>query len=94
MPRSRFQKTADGAGEAVTVGLAPRVSLRIAWDRVEDYGALATHAEELGVRIGAINSTCSRRTKLRLARSPTPTDRVRAKAVAGIQVMREPGRPT
>ena len=32
------------------------MSLHIPWDRVDDFGKLAAHAADLGVRIGAINS--------------------------------------
>ena len=73
VPRNPFEKIADAAQVQAVTGMAPRVSLHIPWDRVEDYGALATHAKELGVRIGAITRTCSRRTTTSSARSPTPT---------------------
>ena len=56
VPRNPFEKIADAARVHAVTGLAPRVSLHIPWDRVDDFGALATHAKELGVRIGAINS--------------------------------------
>src|SRR4051812_49976632 len=55
-PRTPFEKITDAAQVNAVTGLAPRVSLHIPWDRVEDFGALSTHAKELGVRIGAINS--------------------------------------
>ena len=56
VPRDPFEKIADAAQVHAVTGLAPRVSLHIPWDRVDDFGALATHAKELGVSIGAINS--------------------------------------
>ena len=37
-------------------GVAPRVSLHIPWDLVDDFGKLAAHADDLGVSIGTINS--------------------------------------
>ena len=50
VPRDPFEKIADAAQVHAVTGLAPRVSLHIPWDKVDDYGALAAHAKELGVR--------------------------------------------
>ena len=36
--------------------LAPSVALHIPWDKVDDYDDLRTHAEDLGVALGTINS--------------------------------------
>ena len=36
-------------------GVAPSVAMHIPWDKVEDYGKLAKHASDLGIKIGAIN---------------------------------------
>ncbi|MFC0672688.1 L-rhamnose isomerase [Brachybacterium hainanense] len=55
-PRDPFEKIADAAQTHAVTGLAPRVSLHYPWDRVEDVDALRAHAEDLGVRIGMINS--------------------------------------
>ena len=62
VPRDPFEKLADAAQVHAMTGAAPRVSLHIPWDRVEDWPALAAHAKELGVEIGAINRICSRTT--------------------------------
>ena len=95
VPRNPFEKIADAAQVQAVTGLAPRVSLHIPWDRVEDYGALATHAKELGVRIGAINSNLFQEDDYKLGSLTHADGRVRAKAVAHhlecIQVMRETG---
>ena len=95
VPRNPFEKIADAAQVQAVTGLAPRVSLHIPWDRVEDYGALATHAKELGVRIGAINSNLFQDDDYKLGSLTHADARVRAKAVAHhlecIQVMRETG---
>ncbi|GAA1732651.1 L-rhamnose isomerase [Brachybacterium phenoliresistens] len=55
-PRDPFEKIADAAQTHRYTGLAPRVSLHYPWDRVEDVAALRSHAEDLGVSIGMINS--------------------------------------
>ncbi|MGY1835974.1 L-rhamnose isomerase [Blastococcus sp. SYSU DS0510] len=54
--RDPFEKLEDAAQVHRHTGVAPRVSLHIPWDLVDDYGKLAAHARDLGVRIGAINS--------------------------------------
>ncbi|ALG30530.1 rhamnose isomerase [Glutamicibacter halophytocola] len=55
-PRDPFEKIADAAEVHRLTGLAPSVALHIPWDKVEDFTALRTHAENLGVRLGTINS--------------------------------------
>src|ERR1700749_4075814 len=56
VPRDPFEKVADAAQVHRYTGVAPRVSLHIPWDRVDDYGKLAAHATDLGLSIGAINA--------------------------------------
>jgi L-rhamnose isomerase/sugar isomerase len=56
VPRDPFEKISDAAEVNRLTGLAPRVSLHIPWDRVEDWQRLVAHAKNEGVRIGAINS--------------------------------------
>ena len=36
-------------------GICPSVAIHIPWDRVDDYGKLKAHAEQLGLAIGAVN---------------------------------------
>jgi L-rhamnose isomerase / sugar isomerase len=95
VPRNPFEKIADAAQVNAYTGRAPRVSLHIPWDRVDDYGALATHAKELGVRIGAINSNLFQDEDYKLGSLTHADQRIRAKGVAHhlecIQVMRETG---
>ncbi|MFF0990023.1 L-rhamnose isomerase [Kocuria nitroreducens] len=55
-PRTPEEKIADAAVVHRLTGLAPKVALHIPWDRVDDFGALRRHAEDLGVAIGTINS--------------------------------------
>lgn len=55
-PRDPFEKIADAAEVHRLTGLAPSVALHIPWDKVEDFAELRTHAENLGVRLGTINS--------------------------------------
>ncbi len=95
VPRNPFEKIADAAQVNAVTGLAPRVSLHIPWDRVDDFGALSTHAKELGVGIGAINSNLFQEEDYKLGSLTHADERVRAKAVQHhldcIAIMRETG---
>jgi L-rhamnose isomerase/sugar isomerase len=95
VPRNPFEKIADAAQVHAVTGLAPRVSLHIPWDRVDDFAALAAHAKELGVSIGAINSNLFQEEDYKLGSLTHADAGVRAKAVAHhlecIEVMRLTG---
>ncbi|MCI3274234.1 L-rhamnose isomerase [Streptomyces cylindrosporus] len=56
VPRDPREKLADAAQVHAVTGVAPTVALHIPWDKVDDYAALAKYAEDLGLRLGAINS--------------------------------------
>jgi L-rhamnose isomerase/sugar isomerase len=95
VPRDPWEKITDAAQVNAVTGLAPRVSLHIPWDTVHDFAALAAHAKERGVDIGAINSNLFQEENYKLG-SLTHTDAgIRAKAVAHhrecIEVMRLTG---
>lgn len=95
VPRDPFEKLSDAAQVHQYTGVAPRVSLHIPWDLVDDFGALARHAEDLGVRIGMINSNVFQDEDFMLGSLAHPDPRVRAKAVDHhkqcIDVMRATG---
>ncbi|MET0296856.1 MAG: L-rhamnose isomerase [Microbacterium sp.] len=55
-PRDPFEKIADAAEVNRVTALAPSVALHIPWDKVDDYAALRTYAQDLGVELGTINS--------------------------------------
>ncbi|MET1004536.1 MAG: L-rhamnose isomerase [Propionibacteriaceae bacterium] len=55
-PRTIQEKLADAAKVNELTGLAPKVALHIPWDKVDDYAALRSFAEDLGVTLGTINS--------------------------------------
>ncbi|QHT57035.1 L-rhamnose isomerase [Cellulomonas sp. H30R-01] len=95
VPRDPFEKIADAAQVHRYTGVAPRVSLHIPWDLVDDYDALARHAKDLGVTIGAINSNLFQDDDYMLGSLTHPDAAVRAKAVRHhlqcIDVMRATG---
>ncbi|GAA3075733.1 MULTISPECIES: L-rhamnose isomerase [Actinomycetes] len=55
-PRTVEEKVADAAAVNRFTGLAPKVALHIPWDLVDDFAALRSYAEDLGVELGTINS--------------------------------------
>ena len=95
VPRDPFEKIADAAQVHRFTGVAPRVSLHIPWDKVDDYAALSARAADHGLTIGAINSNLFQDDDYMLGSLTHPDARVRAKAVAHhlecIDIMRETG---
>ena len=55
-PRTPEEKIADAAKVNELTALAPTVALHIPWDKVDDYAALSAFAQNLGVKLGTINS--------------------------------------
>lgn len=95
VPRDPFEKISDAAQVNKYTGAAPRVSLHIPWDLVDDYDKLAAHANDKGVRIGAINSNVFQDDDYRLGSLTHADKAVRDKAIAHhrqcIEVMRATG---
>ena len=81
VPRDPFEKVADAAQVHRFTGVAPTVALHIPWDRVDDYGALARHAADLGVGLGTINSNTFQDDDYMLGSICHPEPRVRRKAL-------------
>ncbi len=80
-PRTVHEKIADAAKVNELTGLAPAVALHIPWDTVDDYRALGAYAEDLGVRLGTINSNTFQDDDYKFG-SLTHTDKtVRQKAI-------------
>ncbi|MFL1377050.1 MULTISPECIES: L-rhamnose isomerase [unclassified Nocardiopsis] len=80
VPRDPWEKLADAAQVHRLTGVAPTVALHIPWDRVDDYAALAEHARDLGVSIGAINSNVFQDDDYMLGSVTNPDPAVRRKA--------------
>ncbi len=95
VPRDPYEKLADAAEVNRYTGAAPRVSLHIPWDLVDDYDDLARHAADLGVSIGAINSNVFQDDDYKLGSLCNADPTIRAKAVQAhlqcIDVMRATG---
>jgi len=94
-PRDPFEKVADAAEVNRLTALAPAVALHIPWDLVDDFGALRRHAEDLGVRLGTINSNTFQDDDYKFGALTHEDPRVRQKAIdhhfACIDVMNATG---
>jgi L-rhamnose isomerase / sugar isomerase len=95
VPRDPYEKILDAARVHAHTGTAPSVALHIPWDKVDDYGKLAAHAADHGVRIGAINANVFQDDDYRLGSVANPEPAVRRKAVDHlldcIEIMDETG---
>ena len=82
VPRTPQEKIDDAAQVHAHTGVAPVVALHIPWDRVDDYAALAAHARDRGVRVGAINANVFQDDDYKLGSVTNPDPAVRKKALA------------
>ena len=82
VPRTPREKLDDAARVHQHTGVAPTVALHIPWDRVDDYAALADHARERGLRLGAVNANVFQEDDYKLGSVTHPDPAVRRKALA------------
>ena len=80
-PRDPFEKIADAAQVNAFTALAPSVALHIPWDNVDDYAVLRTHAEDLGVTLGTINSNTFQDEDYKFGALTHHDERIRRKAI-------------
>jgi L-rhamnose isomerase/sugar isomerase len=80
-PRDVFERLQDAAEVHRLTGTASAVALHFPWDHVDDLAALRTHAESLGLRIGAVNPNLFQDPDYKLGSVSHPDERVREKAV-------------
>jgi L-rhamnose isomerase / sugar isomerase len=80
VPRDPFEKMADAAQVHGLTGVCPSVATHIPWDRVDDYGELKSHAESLGLRIGAVNPNLFQEEEYKLGSVCNPDAAVRRTA--------------
>ena len=81
VPRTPQEKIDDAAQVHAFTGVAPSVAVHIPWDRVDDYGALASHAKSAGVTIGTVNANVFQDDDYRLGSVANPDPSVRRKAL-------------
>ena len=94
-PRDPYEKIADAAQVNRFTGLAPSVALHIPWDKVDDYADLRRHAEDLGVKLGTINSNTFQDEDYKFGALTHHDERIRRKAIEHhfecIDIMNETG---
>jgi len=94
-PRTVFERLDDAAEVHRLTGAAPAVALHFPWDAVDDLAALRSHAEGLGLRIGAVNPNLFQDPDYRLGSITNPDARIRDKAVGHllecVEIARELG---
>jgi L-rhamnose isomerase/sugar isomerase len=81
VPRDAFEKVSDAAQVHRFTGIAPTVALHIPWDKVDDYGRLAKHAQDNGIALGTINANVFQDDDYKLGSVCHPDPRVRRKAL-------------
>ncbi|MDQ6659295.1 MAG: L-rhamnose isomerase [Actinomycetota bacterium] len=81
IPRDAFEKISDAAQVHRYTGVAPTVAIHIPWDAVDDYSALAEHARNEGVAIGAINPNTFQQDDYRLGSVCNPDSKIRRRAI-------------
>lgn len=79
--RNVFEKMDDAAQVHKFTGICPSVAIHIPWDKVDDFGELAAYAENLGMRIGAVNPNLFQDDEYKLGSVCHPDPAVRRKAV-------------
>ncbi len=79
--RTVWERIDDAALVHRLTGCCPSVALHIPWDRVDDWSALRSHAEEEGIRIGAINPNLFSDDDYRLGSLCHPDEAIRASAL-------------
>lgn len=95
VPRNPFEKIDDAAQVHLLTGLAPTVALHIPWDKVDDFAALQSHAQERGVGLGTVNSNTFQDDIYKLGSLAHRDAKVRKQAIAHhlecIDIMDETG---
>jgi L-rhamnose isomerase/sugar isomerase len=84
-PRDPFEKLEDAAEVQRLTGIARSVALHIPWDKVENLNELRERAEELGLRLGAINPNLFQEPEYKLGSLCNPDVGVRRRAVAHVR---------
>jgi L-rhamnose isomerase/sugar isomerase len=84
-PRDPFEKLEDAAEVQRLTGIARSVALHLPWDKVDNVNELRERAEELGLRLGAINPNLFQEPEYKLGSLCNPDVGVRRRAVAHVR---------
>ena len=79
-PRDVFERVDDAAEVHRLTGTAGAVAVHFPWDAVDDYGALRSHIEAHGLRVGAANPNLFQDPDYKLGSITHPDATIRDKA--------------
>ena len=79
--RNVWERIDDAALVHRLTGVCPSVAVHIPWDRVHDWSALKAHAEQRGIRLGAVNPNLFGEDDYRLGSVCNPDPAVRRRAL-------------
>jgi L-rhamnose isomerase/sugar isomerase len=82
--RDVYERIADAGVVHRYTGICPTVAVHIPWDKVEDYKALQSYANENGVSIGAVNPNLFQDEEYRLGSITNSDPAIRRKAIEAI----------
>ena len=95
--RNPFEKFEDAAQVHRLTRLCPSVAIHIPWDKVDDYGKLKSHAESLGLAIGAVNPNLFQEDEYMLGSVTNSDPAIRRKATEHllecVDIAKETGSP-
>ncbi|MFB5192144.1 L-rhamnose isomerase [Alicyclobacillus fastidiosus] len=95
VPRDPYEKFEDAAVVNQLTGACPTVAIHIPWDKVENFGALKSHAESLGLKIGAVNPNVFQEDEYMLGSVTNADPEIRRKAlnhlIECVDIMKEVG---
>lgn len=79
--RNIYEKLEDASLVNRLTGICPSVALHIPWDKVDDWKELKKHAENLGLKIGAINPNLFQDPDYKYGSITNPDPKIRKKAI-------------
>lgn len=82
--RTIWEKVDDAAEIHRLTGIAPSIALHIPWDKVSDFGELASYGRDKGISVGAINPNLFQRDEYKLGSIASPDSATRETAIAHI----------
>src|SRR5436305_7874498 len=80
VPRDPFEKLEDAAEVQRHTGICPSVAIHIPWDRVTSFTELMQRAEQLHMRLGAVNPNLFQEPEYKLGSITNPDPAVRRQA--------------
>ena len=79
------QKLEDAAQVNKYTGICPTVAIHIPWDIVDDWDEILNYADDLGIKIGAVNPNLFQEDEYKLGSVCNPDEKIRQKAINHIK---------